>query len=118
MGATPLARPDTSTGVKRPVVVLSPSWPSLFLPQHFTPPAVASARVWGWPAGRAGDPPAAPPRRCVGFPPSRPLLWPPQHFPPPAVVSAQVWELPAVMAATPLARPATSTGDKRPGGGW
>ena len=35
--------PDTSTGVVRSVVVPSPSWPWLFLPQHFTVPSVSRA---------------------------------------------------------------------------
>jgi hypothetical protein len=35
--------PDTSTGVDLEVVVPSPSWPMLLLPQHFTVPSVSRA---------------------------------------------------------------------------
>ena len=35
--------PNTLTGVVRWVVVPSPSWPKLFLPQHFTLPSVSTA---------------------------------------------------------------------------
>jgi len=50
MAATPLVRPDTSTGVVRVKMVSSPSCLSLFLPQHLRPPAAVSAQVWTSPA--------------------------------------------------------------------
>ena len=56
MAATPLARPDTLTGVRRSVVELSPSWPEPLSPQHFTPPAVVSAQVCSSPAAMAATP--------------------------------------------------------------
>src|ERR687887_565143 len=43
--ATPLERPETSTGVWRSVVVPSPSWHTSFRPQHLTPPANVRAQV-------------------------------------------------------------------------
>jgi hypothetical protein len=42
---SPLLSPLTSTGVVRLVVPPSPSWPKMFQPQHFAPPAVVSAHV-------------------------------------------------------------------------
>src|SRR5258706_502461 len=46
IAATPLSSPATSTGVRRCVVELSPSWPNALYPQHLAPPAVVSAQVW------------------------------------------------------------------------
>lgn len=40
----------TSTGVELSVVLPSPSWPTLFKPQHLTPPALVTAQVWSDPA--------------------------------------------------------------------
>ena len=37
--------PLTATGVERAVRVPSPSWPSLFAPQHFTAPPETTAHV-------------------------------------------------------------------------
>ena len=46
MAAAPLLRPVTSTGVRLAnVVVPFPNAPLLFLPQHFTPPAMVRAQV-------------------------------------------------------------------------
>src|ERR1700694_199971 len=44
--ATPLVRPDTSTGVLPLVLVPSPSAPLPLLPQHFTPPPAPGACSW------------------------------------------------------------------------
>jgi hypothetical protein len=44
--------PDTSTGVVRVVVVPSPSWPLLFLPQHLIAPPVSRAHEWYFPRAR------------------------------------------------------------------
>lgn len=38
--------PVTVTGVRRLVVVPSPSWPLKFHPQHLTVPLVSTAHVW------------------------------------------------------------------------
>jgi hypothetical protein len=48
--------PTTSTGVARLLVVPSPNWPSLFEPQHLTPPALVSAHLWLEPAAIAITP--------------------------------------------------------------
>src|SRR2546423_14504430 len=49
--ATPLASPETATGVWRSVVVPSPSWPAAVWPQHLTPPALGGAEGWYSAAG-------------------------------------------------------------------
>ena len=46
----------TTTGVRRLVVVLSPSWPYVLAPQHLTPPAVVRAHVCTQPAPTAATP--------------------------------------------------------------
>src|SRR3990172_3409111 len=120
MADTLLPRPTTSTGVARCVVVPSPSWPSKFRPQHFTPPPAVRAHVWSLPAAICATPlprPTTPTGvvRCAVVPsPSWPYSLYPQHFTPPAFVSAQVYASPAATAATPLPRPLTSTGVVRP----
>ena len=43
---TPLVSPETCVGVSLSVVVLSPSSPTLLLPQHFTAPEVSNAHEW------------------------------------------------------------------------
>src|SRR5436190_691764 len=58
MLATPLARPETSTGVWRagaPLLQLrlSPSWPHSFPPQHTAAPSLVIAQVWCPPAATA-----------------------------------------------------------------
>jgi hypothetical protein len=53
---TPLPRPLTGVGVRRSVVVPSPSWPYQFPPQQRAAPAVVRAQVWGPPAARAATP--------------------------------------------------------------
>src|SRR5258706_428120 len=58
--ATPLDKPDTSTGVELVVVVPSPSWPTLFLPQHFTPPDLVSAQLCSSPTEIAAMPDESP----------------------------------------------------------
>src|SRR5512143_3498147 len=95
---------------------LSPSWPALFLPQHFTAPAVVSAQVWPAPATIAITPLAKPltetgVRRLVCVPsPSCPLVFVPQHLTAPPLVSAQLWTLPTATEVTPLVRPLTCVG--------
>src|SRR4030095_4671626 len=54
---TPLVNPATSTGVRRWLLeVPSPTWPVLFCPQHFTPPAFVRAHVCVSPAAMAFTP--------------------------------------------------------------
>src|SRR5439155_12116393 len=111
--ATPLASPETATGVWRSVVVPSPSWPSALRPQHLTPPALVSAQVWKSPAEIAATPLGSPETatgvwRSVIVPsPSWPEPLSPQHLTPPPLVSAQLCRAPAASAAT--LRPAPGT---------
>src|SRR5579864_6049246 len=42
MSATPLSRPETSTGVDDDTCELSPSWPLSLLPQHFAAPPMTA----------------------------------------------------------------------------
>ena len=106
----------TSTGTLLLVVEPFPSWPSPFLPQHFTPPPVVTAQVWLPPAETDWTPLASPNTSTgnvlgvVELFPSWPFELLPQHFAAPPVVSAQVWFAPAEMAWTPLLSPLTSTG--------
>src|SRR4030095_12245833 len=115
MAATPLVRPLTLTGVKRGVVVLSPSWPLLLAPQHFTPPPLVRAHACACPAAMATTPLERPDtatgvRRCIAVPsPSWPPVLLPQHFTPP-LTTAHEKESPTVMAVTPLVSPDTCTG--------
>src|SRR5437588_329975 len=53
MAETPLASPETSTGVERLVVVPSPTCPQAFQPQHLTPPVLVIAQLWEEPAAMA-----------------------------------------------------------------
>jgi hypothetical protein len=53
---TPLPRPLTGVGVRRSVVVPSPSWPYQFPPQQRAAPAGVRAQVWPQPAARAATP--------------------------------------------------------------
>ena len=108
----PLDRPTTSTGVKRFVVVPSPSAPSMFRPQHLTAPLVVSAQVCDHPATTATTPLVRPltstgvGRNAAGVPsPIWPYLFEPQHLRPPPPVIAQAWLRPAATATTPLVRP-------------
>src|SRR5947209_7930476 len=121
MAETPLASPETSTGVERSVCVPSPSWRKELAPQHLAPPALVSAQVLLAPAAMAETPLASPEtstgvERLVSVPsPSWPQPLSPQHLPPPALVSAQLCkpeELMA-MAVMPLSSPTTSTGVER-----
>src|SRR5690606_12093151 len=50
IAATPLESPLTSTGTWRSVLLLSPSSPYSFEPQHFAPPLPVTAQVWKRPA--------------------------------------------------------------------
>src|SRR6266849_1436267 len=118
MAATPLVRPKTSTGVRRCVAELSPSWPLKLSPQHLTLPPVVRAQVWSMPAAMAATPLVRPKtstgvrRRVVELSPSWPLELSHQHRAPWGE-RAQVWSPAAAMAATPLVRPKTSAGVKR-----
>src|SRR3989304_5568836 len=96
---TPLARPKTSTGTLRSLVVPSPSPPKGLSPQHLTPPALVSAQVELQPTAMAGTPPPGWAYRVA-----------PQPLTPPRSVSAQAGNPPGAIALTPLARPETSTG--------
>ena len=84
-----------SAGVERLVVVPSPSWPKLLLPQQTTPVAV-TAQVWLLPAEIAATPLPSPltgvgVERSVVVPsPSWPPEFSPQQTAAPAVVTAHV----------------------------
>src|SRR3990172_4443044 len=86
---TPLARPETSTGTLRSVVVPSPSHPYMLLPQHLTPPALVSAQVELQPTVIAVTPLVGPTtstgRLLSAFEPSPSLPYrlSPQHLTPP-----------------------------------
>ncbi len=114
--ATPPLRPIGEAGVRRPVVVPSPSWPKPLLPQHSVPPDVITAQVWASPPSSEATPPPTAEATTgtvwlvVEPSPSWPLAFAPQHTTMPLVFSAQVWYAPAAMADTPLARPETATG--------
>ncbi len=60
VGPTPLDNPVTSVGVDRFVVVLSPSCPRWFFPQHLTAPVESNAQVWNPPAVMTLTPPDSP----------------------------------------------------------
>ena len=49
-------KPDTTTGVVRVVVVPSPSWPSLLLPQHLAVPSISDAHEKKYPAAIPATP--------------------------------------------------------------
>ena len=115
IAVTPLVRPVTSTGVRRCVVVPSPSCPLVLRPQHLTPPAVVSAQVCERPAVTAAMPLVRPvtttgASRCETVPsPSCPFRFSPQHFTAPPA-TAHVCLSPAATLVAPLVRPETSTG--------
>src|SRR5207237_1185347 len=123
IAATPLASPETSTGVWRSVVVPSPSWPQSLLPQHLTPPALVRAQVWSPPAAIAATPLASPETstgvwRLVVVPsPSSPYSLSPQHLTRPALVIAQVWPPPAAIAVAFRRADRTSGGGEEPAPG-
>ncbi len=95
MACMPLARPTTSTGVLRLVVVPSPNWPDPLPPQHLTPPPMVSAQVCPSPAAMACMPLARPTTstgvsRLVVLPsPNWPAPLPPQHLTPPPRLSRE-----------------------------
>lgn len=92
----PLDKPITSAGLDLFVVVPSPSWPVLLLPQHLTAPVFVTAHVRAYPNATLTTPVDNPTTstgvsRLVVVPsPSCPRLLDPQHLTPPAVVSAHV----------------------------
>ncbi len=95
MALTPLDSEATFDGVGRSVSVLSPSWPSLFRPQHFTPPPLVSAQLWKAPALTVAMP-LPRPVTATGSPwskvdplPSCPDAFRPQQYAAPAM-TAQV----------------------------
>src|SRR5688572_2757678 len=111
--------PTTSTGVSAPANENrpSPTWPSAFLPQHFTPPSAMTAHACAPPADIATTPLPSPTTstgvgRSVVVPsPSWPSRLLPQHLTPPEVVKAhELNPRPAATAATPLDSPGTSSG--------
>src|SRR5665213_449938 len=111
-----LESPFTLTGTCRSSVVPSPSWPTSFAPQHFTPPAFVNAHVLLEPGEIAATPVCRPltstgVRRIIVVPsPSSPQAFEPQHFTPPDWVTAQLCAGPAAIATTPLVKPVTSAG--------
>ena len=131
--ATPLPSPTTLTGVSRPLVVSSPSWPFKLVPQHFTPPA-CSAHVCAPPAASSVTPLLSPltftaVRRVSDVPSPTPKIKSrlatrsrayccPQHFTPPPTVTAHVCPPPTASVtapgctSTPLLSPLTSTGSR------
>src|SRR5690606_12607607 len=96
IAATPLESPLTSTGTWRSVLLLSPSSPYSFEPQHFAPPLPVTAQVWKRPALIAITPLERPLTftgaycSVVELLPSWPKSLALQHFTPPPVVKAQV----------------------------
>src|SRR5436190_360454 len=117
IAATPLARPETSTGVRRWVFVASPSWPLELSPQHLTPPPAVRAHVWVPPGATSTTctTPLARPLTAVGVDrsvvvpsPRRPLALLPQHLSAPAASTAQVCSLPPATCVVTLS-PAVST---------
>src|ERR1043166_1138100 len=99
---TAVVSPFTSTGVRRWVVVPSPTWPLPLRPQHLVPPLVVNAHVWERPVAIWRTPLVIPltstgVRRLVVAPsPRSPLPLSPQHLAPPLVVTAHVWSPPTV----------------------
>src|SRR5689334_22940591 len=97
---TPLSKPTTFIGTFCGVVSPVPSWPSVFLPQHCTPPAVVTAQVCHDPALICATPLFSPTTstgaaRAVVLPsPSCPSEFPSQHLTPPFCIKTQVWLTP------------------------
>ena len=118
MAAAPLLRPVTSTGVRLAnVVVPFPNAPLLFLPQHFTPPAMVRAQVCWVPKETAVTPLVRPDTftgvellEVVPLPSEPTPLFDPQHLTPPPEVTAQVWPNPAATMVTSLLRPVSPLG--------
>src|SRR5439155_10494188 len=104
-------------GVVRSVLVLSPIWPCVLLPQHCTPPSAVSAQT-------CELPPAMPvtfvrPKTVTGVAtspgapsPSAPSSFEPQQRAVPSASAAQVRFLPALMARAELS-PMTTAGVSR-----
>jgi hypothetical protein len=86
----------TSTGVVALFVLPVPSWPKMFHPQHFAPPAVICAQLWYLPPVTELAPDVRPTtstgkkRSAVVPSPTWPKSLRPQHFTPPLDVTAQV----------------------------
>src|SRR2546425_446730 len=90
----------TRTGVNRPVVVPSPSWPLPLAPQQYAAPAAVTPQVWAAPAVTAAK--LTPAGACTSTgldrsvvvpSPSWPLPLPPQQYGAvPAAVTPQVWK--------------------------
>src|SRR6266446_3000665 len=106
----PVAKPTTSVGTVRSILLLSPNWPLVFRPQHFAPPP-NTAHVCTKPAtavdAPCGSATTSTGVRCMTVVPSPnwPLPLRPQHSSPPLLPRAQEWPPPAVISDTPLARP-------------
>jgi hypothetical protein len=99
-------KPGTSSGTMlqvslllQVVVVVAPSWPLEFHPQHLTPPAVVTAQVWSSSAAIPAMPEAITSSATVlqetlqepeVAVPSWPKSFAPQHFTAPVAVIAQV----------------------------
>jgi hypothetical protein len=87
----------------------------LFIPQHFTPPAVVSAQEKEDPPAAIATPADIPTTavgamRVVVVPsPTWPRPFPPQQWRPPSL-TAHVWSHDASTAVTPLLIPPMSTG--------
>ena len=117
MATTPLPSPTTSTGSRRFCLVLSPSWPYAFDPQHLTPPDAVIAHAWAVPTLNAIG--ALKPGTGIGVEleavdplPSWPDSFQPQHDTPGPRpdASAQEKALPVPIAVA-LEIPATATGE-------
>jgi hypothetical protein len=107
--------PATATGVLLLLVVPSPSWPTLFRPQHRTVPSASSAQVWSsaaaiW-ACLSGRPVTVTGTLLLLVVPlpSCPQLFSPQHQAPPLWTSAHVW-VPPVATDWTWDSPLTLTG--------
>ena len=109
------SKPTTSTGVRRLVVVPSPSWPRALSPQHLIRSVAEIAQLWMWPAATPIIPLPRPVTAtgvsCSSIVPSP--SWPvalyPQHSTPPALVKAHECASP-VATAIAFVIPETSTG--------
>src|SRR5438094_838435 len=94
----------TRTGVRRWVVVPSPSSPSLFDPQQYAAPAAVTPQLWAAlrPTAAKLRPPAASTGvKCLVVVPSptSPTPLKPQQYMTPASVTPQLWVLPAPTVA-------------------
>src|SRR6266487_4592687 len=108
--------PLTCTGTGLSVVVPSPSWPSMFQPQHHTVPSVFSAHVWPRPSETVAQSVVCPltwtgTGLWVVVPsPSLPKPLSPQHHVVRSVLTPRACAQPAETVAQSVVCPLTWTG--------